>query len=168
MTDSLTGLNNRRFALQRLGSLADQARTSGQAFALMALDLDRFKEINDTFGHAAGDAVLTEVAQRLRNCLREQDLLARFGGEEFLIALPETSLAQAEAIALAICSAIEATPFSLPGDAGSVAVTISVGVTTSDGTDPVAAALDAADQALMRSKREGRNRVTTASRSSAA
>ncbi|MCE5975183.1 diguanylate cyclase [Sinirhodobacter sp. WL0062] len=168
MTDSLTGLYNRRFALQRLGSLADQARTSGQAFALMALDLDRFKEINDTFGHAAGDAVLTEVAQRLRNCLREQDLLARFGGEEFLIALPETSLAQAEAIASAICSAIEATPFSLPGDAGSVTVTISVGVTTSHGTDPVAAALDAADQALMRSKREGRNRVTTASRSSAA
>jgi len=146
----------------------DQARTSGQAFALMALDLDRFKEINDTFDHAAGDAVLTEVAQRLRTCLREHDLLARFGGEEFLISLPETSLAQAEPIASAICRVIEATPFSLPGDASSIAVTISVGVTTSDGTDPVAAALDAADQALMRSKREGRNRVTTASRSSAA
>ncbi|WBL33830.1 diguanylate cyclase [Sinirhodobacter sp. HNIBRBA609] len=168
MTDPLTGLHNRRYALQRLGSLADQARACGQGFALMALDLDRFKEVNDTFGHAAGDTVLTDVAQRLRNCLREQDLLARFGGEEFLIALPETSLPQAEAIASAICRAIEASPFALPADAGNVAVTISVGVTTSDGTDPVSAALDAADQALMRSKREGRNRVTTASRDNAA
>ena len=110
MIDSLTGLHNRRYGMAQLAAIADISRRTGQEYAVMVVDLDRFKSVNDRWGHAAGDAVLIEVAARLNRNLRDGDLLARIGGEEFLIALPETSLADARGIAERLCHAIEESP----------------------------------------------------------
>jgi two-component system cell cycle response regulator len=96
MIDPLTGLFNRRYAMARLAKMANQTRLSGKPFAVMIADLDRFKSVNDRFGHAAGDSVLVEIGHRLSAGLRNSDLLARVGGEEFLIALPETDLDEAQ------------------------------------------------------------------------
>ena len=112
--DPLTGLYNRRYALPHLARMAERAAASGRRYAVMLLDLDRFKAVNDSFGHAAGDAVLAEVAQRLRASLRPVDLIARIGGEEFLVAMPDATLATARATAERLCRVIEAQPVALP------------------------------------------------------
>ena len=88
ITDPLTGLFNRRYAMPHLARIVEAARESGRRFALLIADLDHFKAVNDTYGHAAGDAVLVETARRLRENLRGMDLVARIGGEEFLMAIP--------------------------------------------------------------------------------
>jgi two-component system cell cycle response regulator len=162
--DPLTGLFNRRYAISQLGVIAAQARATAQPFAVMVLDLDRFKEVNDHFGHAAGDAVLTEVARRLGTSIRHKDLLARIGGEEFLIALPGADLNAAKPIAERLCNAVHDTPFSIPGFAA-LALTASIGLAVCDGrlclsNAPVSQVIDRADQALMVAKSAGRNQVT--------
>lgn len=167
--DPLTGLHNRRYAMPHLARIADRAAQSRKPFAVMVADMDHFKRINDTYGHAAGDAVLIETARRLRENLRGVDLVARIGGEEFLIVLPGAGLSNARKAAQRLCQVIRNTPFEVPGpDAPAITATISIGLTVSDPgpkttlTLPMnaEALLDRADKALYGAKAEGRNRVT--------
>ena len=163
--DALTGLWNRAYAEPHLARLAESAAAARQPLAVLMLDLDHFKAVNDRWGHPAGDAVLAEVARRLGTGLRVADLLARFGGEEFLIALPGAAPAQARAVAERLCAAVAAAPVRLP-DGGALGVTVSIGVAQmAPGAAPDGPALArrlvaAADRALYRSKADGRARVT--------
>ncbi len=165
MIDPLTGLHNRRYGIAQLNAIASRARQDNTEFAVMVVDLDRFKTVNDRWGHAAGDAVLVEVAARLSVNLRSSDLLARIGGEEFLIALPATTRDAATIVAKRLCEATECTPVVLE-DGTRINVTISIGMTVGGGDDPeagghgVADIVDQADRALMKSKSGGRNMVT--------
>ncbi|MBD3765688.1 MAG: diguanylate cyclase [Rhodobacterales bacterium] len=155
LTDPLTGLPNRRHALAEAARLSE----AGAPMAAMVIDIDRFKAVNDTWGHAAGDAVLVEVARRLGKPLPPGALLARIGGEEFLVLLPGPAEGAAAPLAERLCAAVKAAPVPLPGG-GQVAVTVSIGLAqVTAGTAPHAA-IDHADQALMAAKARGRNRVT--------
>ncbi len=170
--DPLTGLYNRRYAMPHLARIAERSAATGRAYAVMLLDLDRFKSVNDSFGHAAGDAVLAEVAQRLQASLRPVDLIARIGGEEFLVAMPEATLAKARTTAERLCRVIEALPVALPPTAttggGSVSVTVSIGLALGGpaplrpggAAETVEAVMARADAALLAAKAEGRNQVT--------
>lgn len=169
VTDPLTGLYNRRYALPHLHRLAEHADRSGRHFAVMMADLDHFKRINDHYGHAAGDAVLVEVAQRLRANLRAVDLIARIGGEEFLIALPDTNRAEARIAARRLCRMIAQDPITIPGQGIGITMTVSIGVAMGPRarprlSDPLAQSvemlLDRADRALYGAKACGRNQVT--------
>ena len=169
VTDPLTGIYNRRYAMPRIAGIAAQAAQDGAEFAVMVVDLDRFKSVNDRFGHAAGDRVLTEMASRLSANLRLSDLLARIGGEEFLVALPNTVLADAERVADRLREVIAERPVTLPSGA-QLTVTASIGVAMARvGMPPedVTDLIDRADKALLRSKASGRNQVTFATRSAA-
>lgn len=163
MVDPLTGLHNRRYAMPHLARIADRGCATGRCFAVLVIDLDRFKLVNDGFGHAAGDAVLVNVAERLRSNLRAIDLVARIGGEEFLVALPDTGLEAASATAERLRKAVGERPIRLPGGA-SLSVTASIGLTicapTDQETPSVEALIERADKALMAAKAEGRNQVT--------
>jgi two-component system cell cycle response regulator len=163
MTDPLTGLHNRRYAEEQLAAIADRARALGSSFAVMVVDLDRFKSVNDAYGHAAGDAVLVEVARRLAASLRAGDLLARVGGEEFLVVLPGVGLAEAEVVAGRLCAAMQDARFVLPSGRR-LTITASIGLAVgNDGAaavEGVGSVIDRADQALLRSKSAGRNQVT--------
>lgn len=169
--DSLTGLHNRRYAMPHLKHLADHATSTGRPFAVLAADLDHFKQVNDFYGHASGDAVLVEVAERLRACLRRTDMISRIGGEEFLVVMPATTLNEARRAAMRICDAISSRRFEVPGSADPIAVTISIGMAFADPTKKAARALDQeaetgesllnrADKALYAAKGQGRNQVT--------
>lgn len=175
LIDPLTGLHNRRYGLAQLGVIAERSALDHMPFAVMVADLDRFKSVNDTWGHATGDAVLIEVAARLTANLRSTDLIARIGGEEFLIVLPKTGLPEARVVAERLCHAIEEKAFVMPGGARSN-ITISIGLALSGnavpdledadyavscGVDRVAELVNCADQALLTSKSGGRNMVTT-------
>lgn len=169
ITDPLTGLHNRRYALAHLDRIAARARDTGRRFAVMILDLDRFKSVNDTWGHAAGDAVLEAVAARLRQNLRPSDLIARIGGEEFLIALPDATIGTARLAAERLCRVIAEAPVDLPDGRGAVSVTASVGLALGPGLigdSPEGLAretLGRADAALLAAKSEGRNQVSLSS-----
>ncbi|MBD3788282.1 MAG: diguanylate cyclase [Sphingomonadales bacterium] len=167
--DPLTGLYNRRYAMPHLARMAQRAQAMGRQFAVMVLDLDRFKSINDTFGHAAGDAVLIEVAGRLSYNLRQVDLVARIGGEEFLIAMPDTTMETSRIAAERLCRVMEERPVVLP-DGNAVAVTVSIGLALGGGgaSAPVDRLIDLADRALLGSKAGGRNQVKVSNRSSSA
>lgn len=156
--DPLTGLWNRRYAEPRLGLMADEARHQGAALAVMLLDLDRFKEVNDGWGHAAGDAVLQEVARRLTRAAPDA-LIARWGGEEFLIAVSGLAAAGARQLAERLCHAVNSELVPLAG-LTPVPVTVSVGLAVGDGREAPGAMIARADAALMRSKSGGRNQVT--------
>ncbi|MCB5198720.1 diguanylate cyclase [Loktanella sp. TSTF-M6] len=163
MTDPLTGLFNRRYALAHLRRIAEQARETGCDYALMVADIDHFKAVNDTYGHSTGDRVLTGVGACLRNSFRPDDLVARIGGEEFLIVMPRTSLADATTAAQRLRERIGAKYFDAGGDRSPLRVTISVGIAAGSGDGQSLRALDAlfdrADLALYRAKAEGRNAV---------
>lgn len=162
--DPLTGLYNRRYALPHLERVAARARASGQSFAVMMLDIDRFKEVNDNWGHAAGDTVLRELARRLQQNLRSIDMLARIGGEEFMIVLPDTSLPEAQHVAERLRRVAAGQPVPLPSGKGDLSVTVSIGLAMgqpSQGrhrrTDWL---IEDADRALYLAKNDGRNLVT--------
>lgn len=164
--DTLTGLWNRRYAEPHLALLAEAAAASRRPLAVLMLDIDRFKAVNDRHGHPVGDAVLREVAARLERSLRVADLLARFGGEEFLIVLPDTGPAQARAAARRVCAAVGDRPIILPDGTG-LKVTVSAGLAHSRpgrAAGPVAPErlVAAADRALYRAKSSGRDRVAEA------
>jgi len=169
VTDPLTGLFNRRYAMSALARIAEAAAASGRAFAVMVIDLDRFKAVNDRHGHAAGDAVLVEASRRIAGALRSQDLVARLGGEEFLAVMPETGVAEAEVAAERVRRAICTAPFRVPGVAEPLALTTSIGVAVGGsrgesgaGGAPhqTAGLVEQADRALYAAKARGRNRVT--------
>lgn len=163
VTDPLTGLYNRRYAEPHLARMADQARKAGREFAVMMMDIDHFKAINDTYGHAAGDRVLVQLAERLRENLRTIDLVARVGGEEFLVALPRTTTAQAHATANRLRRLVNCRPFDLGDDMPQMPVTVSVGVAVCYQNDlhqdAPRAVCDKADAALYAAKSAGRNQV---------
>jgi two-component system cell cycle response regulator len=165
MTDPLTGLHNRRYAFPHLARIAASAAQAGRQFAVMVLDIDRFKEVNDTWGHAAGDTVLVEVAERLKRNLRAVDLIARTGGEEFLVALPDTSIEAARRTAERLRHVVEAQPVA-HASGGMIRITVSIGLAMGSGetTCPteIERLVDSADRALLGSKAEGRNLVTVA------
>jgi two-component system, cell cycle response regulator len=163
ITDALTGLHNRRYMESHLATLAEQASTRGKPLALMILDVDYFKAINDTYGHDAGDDVLREFALRIRKSIRGIDLACRYGGEEFVIVMPETDLHVAGLIAERLRRAIAGEPFSVSKGAKRIEVTISIGLTTLERKgEAVTDLLKRADMALYRAKHDGRNRVVSA------
>jgi two-component system cell cycle response regulator len=160
ITDGLTGLFNRRYMETHLATLVDQAAERGKPIAVLVLDIDYFKSINDTHGHDAGDDVLREFALRIRKCIRNIDLACRYGGEEFVLVMPETDRAVATMVAERLRRRIASEPFMIAQGARSLEVTISIGIAAAHGADDTAAAmLKRADQALYRAKRDGRNRV---------
>lgn len=164
MQDPLTGLYNRRYAFTHLTRISEHSRTSGYSFAVMMLDIDRFKQVNDTWGHQVGDQVLCAVAHRLRDNLRDVDLIARIGGEEFLVAMPDTTMDQARGAAERLRRLVEEIPV-IPGpDMDPIHVTLSIGVSMGpggeDGQQHPEGLLQRADQALYASKNQGRNMVS--------
>lgn len=159
MHDALTGLYNRHYLQMHLPRLQAQAFEAGRPLALIVCDLDHFKAVNDRHGHAAGDAVLRAVAGRLAGGVRAPDLVTRFGGEEFIVLLPDTGLEAAMGIAERLRRDLAAAPVSLP-DGGVLPVTASFGVSTVLWDECNAeAAIRRADAALYRAKRLGRNQV---------
>jgi len=160
-TDALTGLSNRRSFLELAGQALRQARRASAPLTLCMIDIDNFKDFNDTHGHAAGDTVLATVAAVCRDQLRESDLIGRFGGEEFVVALPNTDAYAARIIAERLRVRIESHRFA--GDLASLRLTVTAGIAQvgrhDDSLDP---ALLRADAALYVGKREGRNRVALA------
>ncbi len=156
-TDPLTGLSNRRHIEPQLQGETARALRHRATFSLLMADLDHFKRVNDQYGHDAGDEVLREVARRIRSMLRTEDRPARWGGEEFLVLLTDTSAEQAEVVAEKIRKAIADTPIEVNGQ--SVDMTISIGVAQHQGEDDPLDLIRHADQALYRAKDTGRNRV---------
>ncbi|HYS49290.1 MAG TPA: diguanylate cyclase, partial [Xanthobacteraceae bacterium] len=160
ITDALTGLHNRRYMESHLAGLVDQALARGKPLALLVVDIDYFKAVNDTHGHDAGDDVLREFATRVRKSIRGIDLACRYGGEEFVIVMPETDMAVAAIVAERIRRRVATEPFAIRGGAAALDVTISIGLASLAGVEDSAAhILKRADQALYRAKRDGRNRV---------
>ncbi|MDA1132796.1 MAG: PleD family two-component system response regulator [Proteobacteria bacterium] len=166
VTDSLTGLHNRRYLVGHLENLVARANAGGKPLSLMMLDIDHFKKVNDEHGHAAGDEVLQAFADRLRLGVRGIDLATRYGGEEFVVAMPDTSGAIAETVAGRLLKDIGGAPFPVLGGSIELPVTVSIGVTTSSGGDDSAEQMLArADEALYAAKEGGRNRMVARYRS---
>ena len=160
ITDPLTGLFNRRYMESHVATLVEQAAARSKPLTVMVLDIDYFKSINDTHGHDAGDDVLRDFALRIKRSIRGIDLACRYGGEEFVLVMPETDMAVAAMVAERLRRRIAAEPFSIQKGAKSVPVTISIGIAgLRDKDDTAASVLKRADQALYRAKRDGRNRV---------
>jgi two-component system cell cycle response regulator len=159
ITDALTGLYNRRYMETHVGTLVDQAIARGKPLAVLILDIDYFKSINDTHGHDAGDAVLQDFAIRIRKSIRGIDLACRYGGEEFVVVMPETDMAVATMVAERLRRRIASEPFPIQKGARMIEVTISIGIAALGSSDDAAAVIKRADQALYRAKRDGRNRV---------
>jgi diguanylate cyclase (GGDEF)-like protein len=156
ITDSLTGLFNRQHLAERLKEEVDRAHRYDLPLAVLMADLDHFKEVNDRFGHAAGDRALEQVAKRLLIVTREVDLVARYGGEEFVIVLPNTGREGAEGAARRIVQTIRDTPHPLPGEP--TPVTISIGGAVLGTREEPRDLLARADAALYQAKTEGRDR----------
>ena len=158
--DGLTGLHNRRYLDSHLQTLFDRSVARRRPLSLMITDLDRFKSINDTHGHDGGDDVLREFARRLRKNVRGIDLACRFGGEEFVVVMPDTEAHIAEKVAERIRVGIEKEPFVIGSSGLSINVTVSVGVSSiRRGADTVEELMKRADVALYEAKTGGRNRV---------
>ena len=154
--DSLTGALNRRALIEACGLELARCRRNYQVMALLVMDLDHFKAINDTHGHQAGDRVLVDFARRVGHVLRQPDRFGRFGGEEFVVLLPETSLAEARVVAERIRAEVASGNKELP------ACTVSIGVAVNGPDDlEVDAIVARADAAMYRAKEAGRNRVET-------
>ncbi|WP_328475673.1 diguanylate cyclase [Actinoplanes sp. NBC_00393] len=155
-TDELTGLHNRRHFYALAGALIEAAARGSRGFAAAMLDIDKFKSINDTYGHGVGDEVIRTVAARVGAVIRTSDVLGRYGGEEFALVLPDHE-GLAASLAERIRAAVAASP--VPTAAGPIPVTVSVGLAELDGADCLDQVLARADHALYRAKEGGRNRV---------
>ncbi|WP_328340345.1 sensor domain-containing diguanylate cyclase [Micromonospora sp. NBC_00421] len=168
LTDPLTGLWNYRYLRESLRREVERASRFGRMLSILVLDLDRFKIVNDSYGHAAGDAVLVEFARRVRAEIREVDLAFRQGGEEFVVLLPETDAPGAATVAERLGAAVRDTPVVVTGHAGTpttITVSVSIGIAVyPDHASTGAEVLDAADEALYAAKGAGRDgyRVATA------
>jgi two-component system cell cycle response regulator len=159
MTDQLTGLYNRRYMARHLETLLSGLATSGKTLAFLVMDVDHFKRVNDTHGHDVGDEVLREFARRISDNIRGHDLACRFGGEEFVVIMPETDVQMAYNVAERLRAGVECTPFPISRGAD-LHITVSIGIAGTEGAgDTADALLRRADQALYRAKHSGRNRV---------
>jgi len=161
LTDSLTGVRNRRYLERRLGELMKRWNgETSEELSVLVLDIDRFKSVNDTFGHPAGDSVLREFAKRIAGTVRGVDIVARLGGEEFVVVMPDTGLDTATSVGERLRQRVAGEPFVLPQESTAISVTVSVGAAVQTGDDDSPERLiQRADTALYRAKREGRNRV---------
>jgi two-component system cell cycle response regulator len=156
--DALTGLYNKRFIINELENYCRIARRSGRAFSIILIDIDDFKQINDRYGHLSGDEYLKQFAGLMRDSLRDQDIAGRFGGEEFLVILPETAIDGALQLAVRIRKNVE--EFIMPYQNSGIRTTISAGVCQYEKTiKDVKELLDVVDQALYEAKKAEKNKV---------
>ncbi len=164
VTDQLTGLYNRRYLASHLSAMFDRAFWTGRQLALMILDIDHFKRINDTHGHDIGDKVIQEISERIKGSVRGIDLACRYGGEEFLVAMPDTDRNFAGIVAERLRTEIEQHKVPINGGREEIAVTVSIGISsTEEGPkdDSAQKLIKRADEALYAAKSGGRNRVIT-------
>jgi len=162
VTDQLTGLYNRRYLASHLSAMFDRAFWTGRPLSVMILDLDHFKRVNDTHGHDAGDKVIQEFADRIRNSVRGIDLACRYGGEEFLIAMPDTDKSFAAIVAERLRQEVAAQKVTLNSGRDEIDVTVSIGIASSEEgqkDDTAQKLIKRADDALYEAKTAGRNRV---------
>jgi diguanylate cyclase (GGDEF)-like protein len=161
LTDPLTGLPNRRDLERRLREEIDRSDRASEPLGCLILDVDRFKLVNDEYGHAAGDAVLAEVASALQASLRSFDVVGRFGGDEFVALLPGATLEGARQVAEALCDVISTLAVTVTPRHEALRLSISVGAVSHEpgSNEDAPALLDRADSALLEAKRSGRNRV---------
>jgi two-component system cell cycle response regulator len=159
VTDGLTKLYNSRSFYSQLETEVDRFNRYKHPLALLLLDLDHFKEYNDSYGHLEGDKVLVRFSQIIKSCLRTNDSAYRYGGEEFTVILPETAGAEAKTVAQWIRAALEAERF-YPQDGEEVQITISIGVTEYHSKEELSTFIQRADKAMYLSKQNGRNKVS--------
>ncbi|ACE90680.1 response regulator PleD [Rhizobium phaseoli] len=163
VTDPLTGLYNRRYLDNHLNVLFNRSMARGRPLSVLITDIDRFKQVNDTYGHDGGDEVLREFANRVRSTIRGADLACRYGGEEFVVAMPDTSPEVAAAVAERLRAAVESAPFMLKHAGQALNVTASFGIASRMGSVLTPDQLmKQADLALYEAKNTGRNRVVAA------
>ncbi|WP_322029449.1 biofilm regulation diguanylate cyclase SiaD [Paraburkholderia sp. J76] len=160
MHDPLTGIGNRRLITERLQEESDRARRNGKSYALVILDADNFKQVNDTWGHNIGDRVLVEISRAMKGAIRECDLCGRWGGEEFLLLLPETSLDDARIVVERVHEAVCAVSMGIGAEV--LSVTASFGVTEHLIGEHYMQTIGRADAALLDAKSGGRNRCVFA------
>ena len=162
VTDQLTGLYNRRYLASHLSAMFDRAYWTGRSLAVMVLDIDHFKSINDTYGHDAGDKVLQGFAEVITRSVRGIDLACRYGGEEFLVAMPDTDIGFAEIVAERLRQEVAATEFVVNGGRDVINVTVSIGISSTESEtdgDTAQKLIKRSDEALYEAKTGGRNRV---------
>jgi two-component system, cell cycle response regulator len=160
LTDVLTGVYNRRYALRHMEGLMRRVADTGKPLSVLVCDLDRFKSVNDTYGHAAGDEVLKQFAARATQSMRNIDMVARFGGEEFVILLPDTEGDNALKAAERLCKKVGTTPMDVAeAPESKLTVTVSIGVASTTMAMPGEELIKLADAALYRAKQGGRNQV---------
>ncbi|GEO86406.1 MULTISPECIES: PleD family two-component system response regulator [Alphaproteobacteria] len=163
VTDALTGLHNRRYLDSHLRMLFSRAQLRERSLSVCITDIDRFKQVNDSYGHDAGDEVLKEFATRIRSTVRGADLACRYGGEEFVVVMPDTTPGDAVLIAERLRGIIESKPFVLRGSGVSLDITASMGIATiGQSMDTPEQLMKQADVALYQAKNTGRNRVVAA------
>jgi diguanylate cyclase (GGDEF)-like protein len=159
LTDSLTGLSNRRSAMDQLQKIWSASSRSGMPLSLIVLDIDYFKQINDTYGHAVGDIVLRETAEVLRKSARQGDTVSRIGGEEFLVICPDTDIKAATQAAERLRIMLESSTIMIGRENKAVSITASFGIASKQAsTADIDALVNTADIALYAAKQEGRNR----------
>jgi two-component system cell cycle response regulator len=162
-TDALTGVYNRRYMSSHLDRKILEIAEAGKPVSVMMFDIDHFKDVNDSYGHAAGDAVLKQLAARVVDNVRDFDMVARYGGEEFVVIMPTTPAEAAFMVAERVRKRVADTPFPVPGREEPLTVTISIGVaTTTDPDEEAASLLARVDTSLYEAKRAGRNRSCSA------
>jgi two-component system cell cycle response regulator len=160
LTDSLTGLYNRRYLEVHLGKLIESNIQSNKALAVLIMDIDHFKQVNDTYGHNIGDEVLKVFSERVKNNTRSFDLVARYGGEEFVVILPDVSPERAYMIAERLRSSIGNTPVPCSVEGGSINLTTSIGgAIIESGHHDIQQVIDRADKCLYEAKNTGRDRT---------
>lgn len=157
--DPLTQLYNRRYFDIHSEKMAKRSEEEGISLALIMIDLDHFKNVNDTYGHPSGDAVLQDLSKRIKNAVRPYDLAARFGGEEFVIIFNDANLENAKIIAERIRIAVESEQFKILEDPGAIKCTCSIGLSMKGKDDSIKILLDRADKCLYKAKEGGRNQV---------
>ena len=162
LTDELTGLYNRRYLFAHLDELFERINHGGTGVAILLFDIDHFKRVNDTHGHAAGDDVLRELAARATKSVRSVDLVARLGGEEFVVVMPETDITSAAEVAERLRLAVSKEPFIVTATGKKLTVTVSIGVAASERGEDRDQLLERADHTLYSAKTGGRDRVIIA------
>ena len=160
--DAVTGVYNKKFFQKRFEEEFAFAKRSPIGMSLLMMDIDLFKKVNDTYGHMAGDFVLTHVAKLVQQTIRDEDVLARYGGEEFVVILREVDEEGAYPLAERIRTSVCSTPIQFEGKNISVSISIGIATTADKNMESPAALMAMADERLYTSKENGRNRVTSA------